>query len=96
MKIKVASDTCFVIQLQGNRYCHGIEKKSIYNEINNDNTLAEIPFLIFFGKGIDNKMICHYGNDFVYNYQKVTDETIGELLNKINDDIIEILRTVTH
>lgn len=96
VKIKVASDTCFVIQLQGNRYCHGIEKKSIYNEINNDNTLAEIPFLIFFGKGIDNKMICHYGNDFVYNYQKVTDETIGELLNKINDDIIEILRTVTH
>ena len=96
VKIKVASDTCFVIQLQGNRYCHGIEKKGIYNEINNDNTLAKIPFLIFFGKGIDNKMICHYGNDFVYNYQKVTDETIGELLNKINDDIIEILRTVTH
>lgn len=50
----------------------------------------------FLGKGIENKMICHYGNDFVYNYQKVTDETIGELLNKINDDIIEILRTVTH
>lgn len=96
VKIKVASDTCFVIQLQGNRYCHGIEKKGIYNEINNDNTLAEIPFLIFFGKGIENKKICHYGNDFVYNYQKVTDETIGELLNKINDDIIEILRTVTH
>ena len=96
VKIKVSDDTCYVIQLQGNRYCHGIEKKGIYNEINNDNTLAEIPFLIFFGKGIDNKMICHYGNDFVYNYQKVTDETIGELLNKINDDIIEILRTVTH
>lgn len=95
VKIKVASDTCFVIQLQGNRYCHGIEKKGIYNEINNDNTLAEIPFLNFFGR-IENKMICHYGNDFVYNYQKVTDETIGELLNKINDDIIEILRTVTH
>ena len=49
VKIKVAFDTCFVIQLQGNRYCHGIEKKGIYNEINNDNTLAEIPFLIFFG-----------------------------------------------
>ena len=96
VKIKVASDTCFVIQLQGNRYCHGIEKKGIYNEINNDNTLAEIPFLNFFGKRIENKMICHYGNDFVYNYQKVTDETIGELLNKINDDIIEIFRTVTH
>lgn len=95
VKIKVSDDTCYVIQLQGNRYCHGIEKKGIYNEINNDNTLAEIPFLNFFGR-IENKMICHYGNDFVYNYQKVTDETIGELLNKINDDIIEILRTVTH
>ena len=93
VKIKVSDDTCYVIQLQGNRYCHGIEKKGIYNEINNDNTLAEIPFLNFSEseKGIDNKMICHYGDNFVYNYQKVTDETIGELLNKINDDIIKVL-----
>ena len=93
VKIKVAFDTCFVIQLQGNRYCHGIEKKGIYNEINKNNTLAEIPFLNFFGKGIDNKMICHYGNYFVYNYQKVQNETIGGLLNKIKDDIIEVLGT---
>lgn len=30
VKIRIAPDTCFVIQLQGNRYCHGIEKKGIY------------------------------------------------------------------
>ena len=96
VKIKIAADTCFVIQLQGNRYCHGIEKKGIYNEITNDNTRAEISFLNFFGKGVENKKICHYGNDFVYNYQKVTDETVGKLLDTIKEDIIEILGTVNH
>ena len=96
VKIKIAADTCFVIQLQGNRYCHGIEKKGIYNEITNDNTRAEIPFLKFFGKGVENKKTCHYGNDFVYNYQKVTDETVGELLDTIKDDIIDIWGTVNH
>jgi hypothetical protein len=93
VKIKVASDTCFVIQLQGNRYCHGIEKKGIYNEINKNNTLAEISFLNFPENRVYNKKICHYGNDFVYNYQKVQNETIGGLLNKIKDDIIEVLGT---
>lgn len=96
VKIKVSDDTCYVIQLQGNRYCHGIEKKGIYNEINKNNTLAEISFLNFPGKKIYNKMICHYGNDFVYNYQKVQNETIGGLLNKIKDDIIKVLGTAIH
>ena len=42
-------------------------------------------------KGIENKKTCHYGNDFVYNYQKVTDETVGELIDKIKNDIVEII-----
>lgn len=103
VKIKIAADTCFVIQLQGNRYCHGIEKKGIYNHISNGNTLSrnEVSFMGFCdsglkNKGIENKKLCHYGNDFVYNYQKVTDETVGKLLDTIKEDIIEILGTVNH
>jgi len=98
VKIKIAPDTCFVIQLQGNRYCHGIEKKGIYNHISNGNTLSrnEVSFMGFCDgglkdKGIENKKTCHYGNDFVYNYQKVTDETVGELIDKIKNDIVEII-----
>ena len=94
VKIKMSADTCFVIQLQGDRYCFCIERKNIYNS---KLTKVEEDFVNFeWCKGLNKgsrktAKLLHYGNDFVYKYQKVENETVGDLLTAIKQDVKTLL-----
>lgn len=75
-KVKVSNDCCLVLQVQGNRYCHGIEKQNI---VHNSTSLSEWlrNFIEFkFGGLPDHKSQpdskqCQYKDGFLYKSQKI-------------------------
>lgn len=91
-KIKMSEESCYVIQLQGNRYCHAIETKNITVKkfINNPFVEFENPYI-----GINvlpHDKLCKYGDSFKYKYQKVEQKTIKDLLDAFVNDIKAILK----
>lgn len=93
-KVKVADDCCAVIQVQGDRYCRGIEKNGI---VNNSNQLASyMQYYIEFNDSNHDKVYskeCHYSDGFLYKAQKVSDgDTINVVLSRMINDINSILK----
>ena len=94
-KIKVSDDCCYVVQLQGNRYCHGIERDGIrYVKL----TKEEMCFIDFINSGLKSgetktdAQLCHYKDGFIYKWQKVdTTLSIGELIDAMKVDLLSII-----
>ena len=93
-KIKVSDDCCYVVQLQGNRYCHGIERSNVrFDKLTNEET----QFLNFTCSGLigggdkSHARLCHYKDSFIYKWQKV-DATlsIDYLIEMIRKDLLYI------
>lgn len=98
-KVKIADDCCIVLQVQGNRYCHGIEKDKI---VNTSNLLSEWlqNFIDFKVGGLNNhdckadSKQCHYKDGFLYKSQKIDScVTIRNIVDALKTDIEIILRT---
>ena len=91
-KIKVSDDCCLVVQVQGNRYCHGFECEGI---LKNTDRLSpdQLRFLNFEGNRLPGKeakadsRLCHYNANFIYKSQKILPtHTIGDILNTMIAD----------
>lgn len=98
-KVKVSNDCCLVLQVQGNRYCHGIEKQNI---VHNSTSLSEWlrNFIDFkFGGLLDHKSQpdskqCQYKDGFLYKSQKIdTSATVRNIVDALRNDIEIILET---
>lgn len=94
-KIKVSDDCCFVIQLQGNRYCHGIERYGIRSA---KLTKKKKQFIDFKNSGLKggeiktDAKLCHYKESFIYKWQKVEATiSIGELIDAMKKDLLSII-----
>lgn len=94
-KIKVSDDCCFVIQLQGNRYCHAIERYGIRSA---KLTKKEKQFIDFKNSGLkdgerqNEAKLCHYKDGFIYKWQKVEATIlIGELIDTMKEDLLSII-----
>ena len=90
-KVKIAEDCCFVIQVQGNHYCHGIECDGIVNK-----KLSELQkrFIDFKQGGLKKRdakatsEICHYKYGFIYKWQKILpNHTVGDIVDDMIADI---------
>lgn len=98
-KVKVADDCCLVLQVQGNRYCHGIERQNI---VHNSTSLSEWlqNFIEFKFGGLpyhksqpDSKQ-CHYKDGFIYKSQKIdSSATVRNIVDALRNDIEIILET---
>lgn len=91
-KIKVSDDCCLVVQVQGNRYCHGFECEGI---IKSTDRLSpdQLRFLNFEGSRLPGKeakadsRLCRYNANFIYKSQKILPtHTIGDILNTMIAD----------
>ena len=95
-KIKISKDCCAVIQVQGDRYCHGIEKKGIVGkskQLKQNNT--ELWSFINFNDNADSKL-CHYSDGFLYMAQKVSEkDTVADIISSVIKDINTILKWQT-
>ncbi len=96
-KVKIADDCCFVIQVQGNHYCHAMERENIF-ERTSKLTMQQILFLNFGLGGLKDRLakadsgICHYKTDFVYRWQKILpSHSLGDIVDAMSADIFEIL-----
>jgi hypothetical protein len=98
-KVKVADDCCLVLQVQGNRYCHGIERLNI---VDNGTALSKWSqdFIDFKVGGLNNHVheadskLCHYTNGFLYRSQKIdSNVTISNIVDALKNDIKIILKT---
>lgn len=97
-KVKVSNDCCLVLQIQGNRYCHGIEKQNI---VHNSTSLSEWlrNFIEFkFGGLPDHKSKpdstqCHYKGGFLYKSQKIdTNVKVRSIVDAMKNDLEIILK----
>ena len=96
-KVKIADDCCLVIQVQGNHYCHAIERENIF-ENTGKLSMLQILFMNFGIGGLKDKLaeadseICHYKTGFVYRWQKVLpSHTVADIIDAISTDIMEIM-----
>ena len=96
-KVKIADDCCLVIQVQGNHYCHAMERENIF-ERTSKLSMQQILFLNFGLGGLKDRLakadsgICHYKTDFVYRWQKIQPSyTVTDIIDAMSTDIIEIL-----
>ena len=99
-KVKVTDDCCLVIQVQGDRYCHGIECEGIANKRGKLSTQQQ-QFIDFKHGGLKNRAqkadskVCHYGSNFIYNMQKIqSTHTVSDIVDAICNDINELIRRV--
>ena len=96
-KIKITEDCCLVIQVQGNHYCHAIERENIF-EKTGKLSMLQLMFMNFGFGGLKERLaeadseICHYKTGFVYRWQKVLpSHTVADIIDAMSTDIIEIL-----
>lgn len=96
-KIKIADDCCLVIQVQGNHYCHAIERENIF-EKTGKLSMLQLMFMNFGFGGLKERLaeadseICHYKTGFVYRWQKVLpSHTVADIIDAMSTDIIEIM-----
>lgn len=97
-KVKVSNDCCLVLQVQGNRYCHGIEKQNI---VHNSTSLSEWlrNFIDFkFGGLLDHKSQpdskqCQYKDGFLYKSQKIEPNfKVRHIVDAMKNDLEIILK----
>ena len=88
-KVKIADDCCLVIQVQGNHYCHAIERENIF-ENTGKLSMLQILFMNFGIGGLKDKLaeadseICHYKTGFVYRWQKVLpSHTVADIIDAL-------------
>ena len=93
-KVKIAEDCCFVIQVQGNHYCHCIECEDITQK---KLSKAQNRFLDFKTGGLKNgsakssSSTCRYQTGFLYKWQKIQpSNSVEDIVEAIYNDIIEI------
>ena len=91
-KIKVSDDCCLVVQVQGNRYCHGFECEGILKSTDRLSP-DQLRFLNFEGNRLSGKeakadsRLCRYNANFIYKSQKILPtHTIGDILNTMIAD----------
>ena len=97
-KVKIAEDCCLVIQVQGNHYCHSIERENIF-ERTKKLSILQLLFMNFGLGGLKERSaeadseICHYKTDFVYRWQKILpSHTVADIIDAMSTDIIEIMK----
>ena len=97
-KVKIAEDCCLVIQVQGNHYCHAMERENIL-EKSGKLSMKQILFMNFGFGGLKDRLaeadseICHYKTGFVYRWQKILpSHTVADVIDAMRTDIIEILQ----
>ena len=93
-KVKIAEDCCFVIQVQGNHYCHCIECEDITQK---KLSKAQSRFLDFMTGGLNNgraksiSSTCSYQTGFLYKWQKIQPLlTVGNIVDAMCKDILLI------
>ena len=93
-KVKITEDCCFVIQVQGNHYCHCIECEDITHKKLSD---VQSRFLDFKTGGLKNggtksiSSACSYKTGFLYKWQKIQlSNSVEDIVEAIYNDIIEI------
>ena len=98
-KVKVADDCCLVLQVQGNRYCHGIERKNIAKSIISLSKWSQ-DFINFKFGGLNNHFheadskLCHYSDGFVYKSQTIDScIVVRNVIDALKIDIDIILKT---
>lgn len=91
-KVKVSDDCCLVVQVQGNRYCHGFECEGILKSTDRLSP-DQLRFLNFEGNRLPGKeakadsRLCRYNANFIYKSQKILPtHTIGDILNTMIAD----------
>ena len=96
-KVKISEDCCLVIQVQGNHYCHAMERENIF-ENSGKLSMLQILFMNFGIGGLKDKLaeadseICHYKTDFVYRWQKILpSHTVADIIDAMSTDIMEIM-----
>ena len=96
-KVKISEDCCLVIQVQGNHYCHAMERENIF-EKTGKLSMLQILFMNFGIGGLKDKLaeadseICHYKTDFVYRWQKILpSHTVADIIDAMSTDIMEIM-----
>lgn len=101
-KVKISEDCCLVVQVQGNRYCHGIECDGIANK---RGKLSDIQksFLEFKQGGLKDchskpgAKICSYNTGFIYKLQKIqSTQTVEDVVDTMAADLMEINNWNTH
>ena len=97
-KVKVSNDCSLVLQIQGNRYCHGIEKQNI---VHNSTSLSEWlrNFIEFKFGGLPNHKSkpdsaqCHYKGGFLYKSQKIdTNVKVRSIVDAMKNDLEIVLK----
>ena len=95
-KVKISEDCCLIIQVQGNHYCHAMERENIF-ENTGKLSMLQIMFMNFGIGGLKDRSaeadseICHYKTDFVYRWQKIlSSHTVGDIVDAMVTDIIRI------
>ena len=101
-KVKVADDCCLVLQVQGNRYCHGIERENIVKIVKNSMQLSiwHQEFINFKKGGLlghkseaDSKQ-CHYSDGFLYMSQKIdANVNVRNIVESMKNDVEIILNS---
>ena len=93
-KVKLSGDCCAVIQVQGDRYCRGIEQKGIVNK--SKQLEQRMKDYIDFKDSNPEKVYskeCHYSDGFLYKAQKVSEnDSIKSILSNMINDIVLILK----
>lgn len=96
-KVKIAEDCCLVIQVQGNHYCHAIERENIF-EKTGKLSMLQLMFMNFGIGGLKDRSagdvseFCHYKTDFVYRWQRILpSHTVADIIDAMSTDIIEIM-----
>ena len=90
--IRISDDCCFYIQVQGDRYCHAVVQPGIYKKAFPLQFNQEQENFINFDGQRSNEALCHYGDGFVYKYEKIDNKaTIEDVINRMKNDIKKIL-----
>ena len=96
-KVKISEDCCLVIQVQGNHYCHAIERENIF-EKTGKLSMLQLLFMNFGIGGLKDRSagdvseFCHYKTDFVYRWQRILpSHTVANIIDAISTDIMEIM-----
>ena len=96
-KVKISEDCCLVIQVQGNHYCHAMERENIF-ERTGKLPMLHLLFMNFGLGGLKDRLaeadseICHYKTDFVYRWQKILrSHTVADIIDAMVTDIVQIL-----
>lgn len=96
-KVKISEDCCLVIQVQGNHYCHAIERENIF-EKTGKLSMLQLLFMNFGIGGLKDRSagdvseFCHYKTDFVYRWQRILpSHTVANIIDAMSTDIMEIM-----